>query len=158
MPKNIVIFSDGTGQAGGINFDEARTNVYKMYRACRVGPDTAVNPLEQVAFYDAGLGSAADGGHLKIDWMRTIYNLASMVTGLGITANIIDCYAAIIRLYEDGDRVFLIGFSRGAYTVRSLAGVMSYCGSAHTISIDYAQCGAAHAEAFLRLLSIASYL
>jgi hypothetical protein len=128
MPKNIVIFSDGTGQAGGINFDEARTNVYKLYRACRVGPDTAVNPLEQVAFYDAGLGSAADGGHLKIGWMRTIYNVASMVTGLGITANIIDCYAAIIRLYEEGDRIFLIGFSRGAYTVRSLAGVMSYCG------------------------------
>lgn len=128
MPKNILIFSDGTGQAGGINFDEARTNVYKLYRACRVGPDTLINPTVQVAFYDAGLGSSADGGHLKIGWMRTIYNVASMVTGLGITANIIDCYAAIIRLYEDGDRIFLIGFSRGAYTVRSLAGVMSYCG------------------------------
>jgi hypothetical protein len=32
MPKNIVIFSDGTGQAGGITFDEMRTNVYKLYR------------------------------------------------------------------------------------------------------------------------------
>jgi uncharacterized protein (DUF2235 family) len=88
VPKNIVIFSDGTGQAGVINFDEARTNVYKMYRACRVGPDTVVNPSEQVAFYDAGLGSAADGGHLKIGWLRTIYNAASMVTGLGITATL----------------------------------------------------------------------
>ncbi|TWB58738.1 phospholipase effector Tle1 domain-containing protein [Bradyrhizobium sacchari] len=56
MPKNIVIFSDGTGRAGGINFDEARTNVYKLCRACRVGPDTKVEPSEQVAFYDAGLG------------------------------------------------------------------------------------------------------
>ncbi|MFZ2155523.1 MAG: DUF2235 domain-containing protein [Bradyrhizobium sp.] len=128
MPKNIVIFSDGTGQAGGINFDEARTNVYKLYRACRVGPDTRVDPSEQVAFYDPGLGSAADGGHFKVGWLRTFYNFASMATGLGITANIIDCYAAIIRLYEEGDRVFLVGFSRGAYTVRSLAGVMSYCG------------------------------
>ena len=128
MPKNIVIFSDGTGQAGGINFDEARTNVYKLYRACRVGPDTKIEPTEQVAFYDAGLGSASDGGHFKIGWMRWVYNLASMATGLGITRNIVDCYAAIIRLYEDGDRVFLIGFSRGAYTVRSVAGVMTYCG------------------------------
>ena len=126
MPKNIVIFSDGTGQAGGINFDEARTNVYKLYRACRVGPDTRIDPSEQVAFYDPGLGSAADGGHFKVSWLRTFYNLASMATGLGITANIIDCYAAIIRLYEEGDRIFLLGFSRGAYTVRSLAGVMSY--------------------------------
>ena len=125
MPKNIVIFSDGTGQAGGINFDEARTNVYKLYRACRVGPDTKVEPSEQVAFYDAGLGSASDGGHFKIGWMRWLYNLASMATGLGITRNIVDCYAAIIALYEEGDRIFLIGFSRGAYTVRSVAGVMT---------------------------------
>lgn len=128
MPKNIVIFSDGTGQAGGINFDEARTNVYKLYRACRVGPDTKVEPSEQVAFYDPGLGSASDGGHFKIGWMRWLYNVASMATGLGITRNIVDCYAAIISLYEDGDRIFLIGFSRGAYTVRSVAGVMTYCG------------------------------
>lgn len=129
MPKNIVIFSDGTGQAGGINFDEARTNVYKLYRACRVGPDTKVETSEQVAFYDPGLGSASDGGHFKIGWMRWLYNLASMATGLGITRNIVDCYAAIISLYEEGDRVFLIGFSRGTYTVRSVAGVMSCCGS-----------------------------
>jgi hypothetical protein len=128
MPKNIVIFSDGTGQAGGINFDEARTNVYKLYRACRVGPDTKIEPSEQVAFYDPGLGSASDGGHFKIGWMRWLYNLASMATGLGITRNIVDCYAAIISLYEEGDRIFLIGFSRGSYTVRSVAGVMTHCG------------------------------
>jgi hypothetical protein len=128
MPKNIIIFSDGTGQAGGIAFDEVRTNVYKLYRACRVGPDTTVDPSEQVAFYDPGLGSPADGSRIKIQWARKIYNLASMATGLGITANIIDCYAALIRLYRDGDRIFLIGFSRGAYTVRSLAGVISFCG------------------------------
>ncbi|WP_083869946.1 phospholipase effector Tle1 domain-containing protein [Bradyrhizobium sp. WSM1253] len=67
MPKNILIFSDGTGQAGGINFDEARTNVYKLYRACRVGPDTKVEPSEQVAFYDPGLGSASDGASFQ-DW------------------------------------------------------------------------------------------
>lgn len=128
MSKNIVIFSDGTGQAGGINFDEVRTNVYKLYRACRVGPDTKIEPCEQVSFYDPGLGSASDGGHFNIGWMRWLYNLASKATGLGITRNIVDCYAAIIGLYEEGDRIFLIGFSRGAYTVRSVAGVMSYCG------------------------------
>jgi hypothetical protein len=128
LPKNIVIFSDGTGQAGGIHFDEARTNVYKLYRACRVGPDTRINPAEQVAFYDPGLGSAADGGHFKVGWMRRIYNGLSMATGLGITRNIVDCYAAILSLYQEGDRIFLIGFSRGAYTVRSLAGVIAQCG------------------------------
>jgi uncharacterized protein (DUF2235 family) len=128
MPKNIIIFSDGTGQAGGITFDEVRTNVYKLYRACRVGPDTSIDPSEQIAFYDPGLGSPSDGSKIKIQWARKIYNLASMATGLGITANIIDCYAALIRLYRENDRIFLIGFSRGAYTVRSLAAVIAFCG------------------------------
>lgn len=128
MPKNIIIFSDGTGQVGGITFDEIRTNVYKLYRACRVAPDSSVDPAEQVAFYDPGLGSSADGGHLHGTFGRKLYNLASQATGLGITANIIDCYAALIRLYRDGDRIFLIGFSRGAYTVRSLAAVIACCG------------------------------
>jgi uncharacterized protein (DUF2235 family) len=128
MPKNIIIFSDGTGQVGGVTFDEIRTNVYKLYRACRAAPDSSVDPAEQVAFYDPGLGSSVDGGHLKTSFGRKLYNLASQATGLGITANIIDCYAALIRLYRDGDRIFLIGFSRGAYTVRSLAAVIASCG------------------------------
>ena len=44
MAKNIVIFSDGTGQRGGITFDENRTNIYKLYRATRCAPDSSVNP------------------------------------------------------------------------------------------------------------------
>src|SRR5260221_543754 len=128
LAKNVIIFSDGTGQVGGIAFDEIRTNVYKMYRACRVGPDTVIDPAKQVAFYDPGLGSSVDGSRIKIGWARALYNLVSKATGLGMTANIVDCYAALIRLYRPGDRVFLIGFSRGAYTVRSLAGVIALCG------------------------------
>src|SRR4051812_40529356 len=108
MPKNIIIYSDGTGQVGGVTFDEIRTNVYKLYRACRVGPDTGINPSEQVAFYDPGLGSATDGGHLRTRFAQWLYNWISKATGLGITRNIVDCYAALIRLYREGDRVLLI--------------------------------------------------
>jgi T6SS, Phospholipase effector Tle1-like, catalytic domain len=128
MAKNILIFSDGTGQAGGITFDEDRTNIYKLYRATRCGPDSCIHPDEQVAFYDPGLGSPADGGFMFGKTGRWMYNIASQATGLGITANIIDCYAALIRLYRDDDRIFLFGFSRGAYTVRCLAAVMAKCG------------------------------
>jgi Uncharacterized alpha/beta hydrolase domain (DUF2235) len=49
MSKNILIFSDGTGQAGGVTFDENRTNIYKLFRATRCGPDSSVDPSEQVA-------------------------------------------------------------------------------------------------------------
>src|SRR5262249_2743872 len=128
MAKNVLIFSDGTGQAGGIKFDEDRTNIYKLYRATRCGPASCIHPDEQVAFYDPGLGSPADGGFMFGKTGRWAYNLASQATGLGITANIIDCYAALIRLYRDGDRIFLFGFSRGAYTVRCLARVIAQCG------------------------------
>ena len=128
MAKNILIFSDGTGQAGGYMPDEARTNVYKLFRATRVCPDTCIDPKLQIAFYDGGLGSRASGEGIKIKWWRRLYNLLGKVTGLGITQNIIDCYAAIIRVWQPGDRIYLFGFSRGAYTVRCVAGVLKYCG------------------------------
>jgi hypothetical protein len=134
MGKNVVIYSDGTGQAGGFRFDEDRSNIYKLYRATRCGPDSIVDPNAQVTFYDPGLGSQADGGHL-LGWLaRWVYNLVSQATGFGITANIIDCYAALIRLWRPDDRIFLIGFSRGAYTVRCLAGVIATCGIPTRIS------------------------
>jgi uncharacterized protein (DUF2235 family) len=128
MAKNILVFSDGTGQAGGLIPDEKRSNIYKMFRAMRCGPDTAIDPADQLAFYDAGLGSLADGSIIKIGWMRRIYNLVSQATGFGITRNIIDCYAAIITMWQPGDRIFLFGFSRGAYTVRCLGAVLCLCG------------------------------
>jgi len=128
MSKNILIFSDGTGQAGGLLVDENRSNVYKLYRGTRVGPDSMIDPQHQLAFYDPGLGSNADGSEIKIGFARKVYNLISQGTGLGITRNIIDCYAAILSLWRPGDRIFLIGFSRGAYTVRCVGGVLAVCG------------------------------
>jgi uncharacterized protein (DUF2235 family) len=50
-----------------------------------------------------------------------------MATGLGITNNIIDCYAAITKLYEDGDRIFLIGFTRAEFKVTSLSYSLIQC-------------------------------
>ena len=80
------------------------------------------------AFYDGGLGSRASGVAIRIKWWRRIYNFLGQTTGLGITQNIIDCYAEIIRVWQPGDRIYLFGFSRGAYTVRCVAGVLKYCG------------------------------
>jgi len=128
---NIIIYSDGTGQRGGLLFDERRSNIYKLYRATRCGPDSSINPAEQLTFYDPGLGTAPpghEGSGLFGTAARAFYNLVSQATGLGITANIIDCYAAIIRLWHPGDQIFLFGFSRGAYTVRCLSAVICMCG------------------------------
>ena len=128
MARNILIFSDGTGQVGGYAFDEDRTNVYKLFRATRVCPDSCIDPKEQAAFYDPGLGSRGEGGFLVGRIAQWVYKTASQATGLGITQNIIDCYAAIIRLANPDDRIFFFGFSRGAYTVRCVAAVLAICG------------------------------
>jgi Uncharacterized alpha/beta hydrolase domain (DUF2235) len=57
VPKNILIFADGTGNESGLLPDESRTNVYKLFRATRTGPDTTVDPKKQIAFYIPGVGT-----------------------------------------------------------------------------------------------------
>lgn len=106
MAKNIVVFSDGTGQEGGKGHN---TNVYKLFNM--VEDRTA----RQVAFYDRGLGTG---------WRK----LTGKAFGIGISKNIQECYQFIFDNYQAGDRVYLFGFSRGAFTVRSLSGFINLFG------------------------------
>ena len=124
MPKNILIYSDGTGQIGGQKPDQRLSNVYKMYRASRPGPDSPIKPNDQVAFYDAGPGAGETDGLT----FRRIRSALEAAFGTGIDDNVIDCYEAIIANYEPGDKISILGFSRGAYTARSVANVMNLCG------------------------------
>jgi uncharacterized protein (DUF2235 family) len=128
MPKNIIIFSDGTGQAGGLKPDQNLSNIYKLFRATRPGPESPIDPAEQIAFYDAGLGTENDEGKIPFRPVQKFRKIWSAATGTGISHNITDCYEAILKHYEPGDRVFLFGFSRGAYTARCVGGVMALCG------------------------------
>lgn len=107
---------------GGAKPDQRLSNVYKMYRAMRPGPDSPISPKDQLAFYDPGLGTGESGrlfGRVK--------SILESAVGTGIDHNIIDCFEQIIAHYEPGDRVLLFGFSRGAYTVRALPNVMNLC-------------------------------
>lgn len=124
MAKTILIFSDGTGQIGGLRPDQRLSNVYKMYRSMRPGPDSPIDPRNQAAFYDAGLGAGETGGLT----FKRVRNVLAAAVGTGIDENVIDCYAAIIARYEPGDTICIFGFSRGAYTARSLANVLNLCG------------------------------
>lgn len=99
MPKNIVIFSDGTGQKGG---SEKNTNVYKLFNMIED------RTYRQIAFYDPGVGT---------DWRLVTGN----ISGRGITKNIKQCYEFIFNNFNAGDQIYLFGFSRGAATVRSLS-------------------------------------
>jgi uncharacterized protein (DUF2235 family) len=128
MAKNILIFSDGTGQAGGLRPDQRLSNVYKLFRATRIGPESIINPGQQIAFYDAGLGSDDIQGPVWGQLVKVVRKFLSSAFGTGFTRNVADCYGHILSVYKDGDKIFLIGFSRGAYTVRSVAGVINLCG------------------------------
>lgn len=85
MQKNILIFSDGTGQAGGLTPDERISNIYKLYRATRVGPESSTDPAEQLAYYDAGLGSRPPSGGSFETLFRIAHNFLSQATGFGLT-------------------------------------------------------------------------
>jgi uncharacterized protein (DUF2235 family) len=127
MTKNIVVFSDGTGQDGGARPEQRISNIYKMYRISRDHAETGIDPSRQVVFYDAGLGTDIGATALTAP-VRFVQKMLGSVTGAGIKRNIADCYEFIINHCEDGDRIFLFGFSRGAYTVRSLAKLLMLCG------------------------------
>ena len=127
MPKNVVVFSDGTGQDGGVRPEQRVSNVYKMYRASRVSFDHGIDPAGQVTMYDPGLGTDIGATAVTAPG-RFVQKLLSSVEGRGITTNIADCYTFIINHYQPGDRIFLFGFSRGAYTVRSVADLLRLCG------------------------------
>lgn len=122
MITHTLVFSDGTGQRGvpdqNGNAGRGATNIYKMFLAARTEP-------AQKCFYDAGLGS--DPQH-PLDWMSWGMNLLAKATGLGISRNILDCYEFLIIDGQPDRRIGLFGFSRGAYTVRSLGGLLGLCG------------------------------
>ena len=106
MPKNIIIFSDGTGQKGGKGNN---TNVYKLFNIIE---DRTQN---QIAYYDPGVGT---------DWRK----ITGSLSGRGLSKNIIECYTFLFENYEAGDQIYLFGFSRGAATVRSLSAFIHYFG------------------------------
>ncbi len=106
--KRIAIFADGTWDSPE---DDLPTNVLQMARAVRPVADGA----EQIAFYDWGVGTDRK-------------KIAGGISGVGIDKNIMDCYRFLIHNFNKGDKIYLFGFSRGAYTVRSLGGLIRNCG------------------------------
>jgi uncharacterized protein (DUF2235 family) len=111
MPRRLVICSDGT-------WNEPQkmhvTNVVKIARAIRPRDRDGIS---QIVFYDWGVGT---GG-----WRE---RLTGGALGNGIDKNIMDAYRFLVHNYIRGDHLSFFGFSRGAYTVRSLVGLMRNCG------------------------------
>ena len=106
--KRLALFLDGTWNVVADN-----TNVWRMKSLCApVGTDG----VRQLIYYNPGVGtqfgSRVLGGML----------------GYGLSDVVIESYEWLIDHYEEGDDIFIFGFSRGAYTARSLAGLIAKCG------------------------------
>ena len=116
MQKNIIICADGTGNT---TVKGRGTNVFKLFEAVDGNGHRADPRLtQQVAIYHDGVGTEV------YKWIRIV----SGATGWGLSRNIKQLYAELARVYEPGDRIYLFGFSRGAFTVRTLAGLITTCG------------------------------
>lgn len=113
MKKRIVICADGTWNRPEEDLEkDFPTNVLKLGRAIKpVGPDG----VPQQIFYDWGVGSYEK-------------KVSGGITGRGLNKNIVDDYRYIVQNYSPGDEIFLFGFSRGAYTIRCLCGLINNVG------------------------------
>lgn len=115
--KRIVTCSDGTWNSPDIKDRgiPVKTNVAKMYECiCSKGK----NGVEQVKIYDQGVGT----GNNLTD------KIVGGATGAGLDRHIKDMYTFFVLNYNSGDEIYLFGFSRGAYTARSIAGFIRNCG------------------------------
>jgi uncharacterized protein (DUF2235 family) len=101
--KRLAIFLDGTW-----NEVDSNTNVWRMKLLCA---PTSTDGKPQLTYYDIGVNGAVGGS-----------------TGKGLDANIRKAYEWVVENYNDGDEIFIFGFSRGAYTARSLAGLIANFG------------------------------
>ncbi|GAA1800417.1 DUF2235 domain-containing protein [Agromyces neolithicus] len=85
------------------------------------------DPTKQVAFYDPGVGTFASSGAWT-PLARGLSRLGGLVYGAGLRQNLGDAYGWLARTWQPGDRIFVFGFSRGAYTARALVGMLRLTG------------------------------
>lgn len=119
MSKSIVICCDGTGN----EIKEHQSNVLKFFRILQ-------KDESQIVYYDPGVGTISDSSAWSAFKTRA-KGVFGLLTGYGLDQNVLEAYRFIVKNYRDGDKIYLLGFSRGAYTVRVLAGFMNLIGILH---------------------------
>ena len=110
MAKNIVLLSDGTGNSSA---KILKTNVWRLYQALDL-----TNPGKQIAYYDNGVGTSS----------FKLFAVLGGIFGFGLKRNVIDIYSFCCRNYQQGDKLYGFGFSRGAFTMRIVAGFIARVG------------------------------
>lgn len=116
MSRNLVVCLDGTS-----NEPEAgATNVVRLYAM-------AVKDETQLVYYDPGVGTMGARGAVTRPG-KALTRAAGLIVGYGIKDNLEESYHWLMENYKSGDRVFVVGFSRGAYTALALVGMLRTVG------------------------------
>lgn len=106
--RKLVVFMDGTG-----NDKSSSTNVRKLYR---LAVQHACSGKRIIPYYDKGVGA------------KWIDRVTGGIGGRGTSLNIRQAYRFLVETYLPGDEIYIIGFSRGAFTARSLNGLIEFAG------------------------------
>ena len=114
MPRNIILLSDGTGNS---SISQLKTNVWRLYQALDL-QSAEDGYSQQLAFYDDGVGTL---GFKPLQILGGAF-------GWGLSRNVRQLYENLCRHYQPGDRIYVFGFSRGAFTARILAHFICTCG------------------------------
>ena len=119
--KRLVVCCDGTWNKPD---NESITNVEKIARTVQSDP-RATGGTYQLVYYVSGVGA----GSYAAD------RVLGGAFGFGLFHNVVACYRFLAQNYEPGDEIFIVGFSRGAYTARSVAGMVARVGLLTKLSL-----------------------
>jgi uncharacterized protein (DUF2235 family) len=110
--RHIILLSDGTGNSRG---KLEQTNVWRTWEAIDLKDAPTPDQPRQFAYYDDGVGTSS---------FKPLAILGGAL-GYGLARNVRDLYEFLCRTYRDGDNIYAFGFSRGAFTIRVLIGLIS---------------------------------
>ena len=131
QPRQLIVCSDGTNN--NLTGGRQDTNVVKFIQWL------GAPGMNQQVFYDPGVGNAGTlpGATLWDGVRRTMQRVAGLALGRGVYENVGEAYEFLMRNYQDGDELYFFGFSRGAFTARSVAGLVNQFGilDAHMTSM-----------------------
>src|SRR5262249_16376732 len=108
---------DGTGNEYG----DANSNVVKLYQALQQTPN------QLIAYYHPGVGTMGDKNALT-EAGKKWTKFRGLAFGYGLSENIADAYRYLMETFEPDDRIYIFGFSRGAYAARALCGMLQMLG------------------------------
>ncbi|MDJ0593916.1 MAG: DUF2235 domain-containing protein [Pleurocapsa sp. MO_226.B13] len=128
MKKRLIVCCDGTWQSQD---NQVPTNVFKIAQAVKQIDEQNERNIAQILYYDEGIGAVPSRGGTQ-SFLKgigdSIEKLGGGAFGWWIDEKIEEAYIFLCLNYEPGDEIYLFGFSRGAYTVRSLVGLISRSG------------------------------